>query len=129
MKTLAMRFISKLIVTIGILLLISGSTVSYVRPIRSSWTVKQNNQFSSEFSSYRNIHAESVRSIQSIRQSSRGSEGFNSDENSEERSVQNPSSTSSSSDRSAVEPVKRRLNLDELSETDVIRGRIVSVKQ
>ena len=129
MKTLAMRFISKLIVTIGILLLISGSTVSYVRPIRSSWTVKQNNQFSSEFLSIRNIDADSVRAIQTIQFSSRDGEGFNFDENSEERSVQNPSSTSSSSDRSAVEPVKRRLNLDELSETDVIRGRIVSVKQ
>ena len=129
MKTLAMRFISKLIVTIGILLLISGSTVSYVRPIRSSWIVKQNNQFSSEFLSTKNIHADAARSIQSIQFSSRDGEGFNSDENNEERSVQNPSSTSSSTDRSAVEPVKRRLNLDELSETDVIRGRIVSVKQ
>ena len=129
MKTLAMRFISKLIVTIGILLLISGSTVCYVRPIRSSWTVKQNNQFSSEFLSIRHIDADSVRAIQTIQFSSRDGEGFNFDENSEERSVQNPSSTSSSSDRSAVEPVKRRLNLDELSETDVIRGRIVSVKQ
>ena len=77
MKTLAMRLISKLIVTIGILLLISGSTVSYVRPIRSSWTVKQNNQFSSEFLSIRNILAESVRLIQSIRHSSRDGEGFN----------------------------------------------------